>query len=109
MVEVSYFLFPLPRRARGRPMIAERGSGRDKVRKEREGVGGGGEAATTRKLRSQFFARQILLPHSLKRFRGAAPSIMQNAFKPDTPAMCNGIETTLQPWHCWIREGARLR
>lgn len=73
------------------------------------GRGGGGEAATTRKLRSQFFARQILLPHSLKRFRGAAPSIMQNAFKPDTPAMCNGIETTLQPWHCRIREDARLR
>lgn len=71
-------------------------------------MGSGREAATTRKLRSQFFARQILLPHSLKRFRGAAPSIMQNAFKLDTPAMCNGIGTTLQPWHCRIREDARV-
>lgn len=91
MVEVSYFLFPLPRRAQG-PMIVERGSERDRGRTE--GVGrGGGEAAATRKLQSQFFARQILLPHSPKRFRGAASSITQNAFKLNIPAMCNGIET----------------
>jgi len=39
MVEVSYFLFPLPRRARGRPMIVERGSGRDRKRRGRSGKG----------------------------------------------------------------------
>lgn len=38
MVEVSYFLFPLPRRARGRPMIVARGSGSDRG-KERKGGG----------------------------------------------------------------------
>lgn len=94
--EASYFLFPLPlplEAHRWRPTIVEKGK-RNRPWTCGEGArrGRAGDAPATRKLQSQFFARQILLPHSLKRFRSAASSITQNAFKLDTARRCwNGM------------------
>ncbi|CAL1686810.1 unnamed protein product [Lasius platythorax] len=68
-------------------MIARKGKRKRRRPGEWEREKDGEEAATTRKLQSQFFTRQILLPHSLKRFRSAAPSITQNALKLNTPVM----------------------
>lgn len=75
---IFYFLS----RAAPGPIIVEKRKQTMNVRQREEWRRG--DASATRKLQSQFFARQILLPHSLKRFRSAVPSITQNAFKLDT-------------------------